>query len=175
MTKEMLTKETVRGDLLAIRKSRFAVIRTVFLLTFVPLHLIALFIIWVFESIVGRILFYVALGISLWYFFEMIRYAVYKKSVRDGKYIIETDTLTGVEEIVVVESRSRHSVVRRSVPHLCFGERKWRADPVGGADREAVCRAAEIGDAYFVVSKAAGSPILCAYPTKRFTDGKTEE
>ena len=36
MTKEMLTKETVRGDLLAIRKSRFAVIRTVFLLTFVP-------------------------------------------------------------------------------------------------------------------------------------------
>ena len=60
MTKEMLTKETVTGDLLAIRKSRFAVIRTVFLLTFVPLHLIALFIIWVFESIVGRILFYEA-------------------------------------------------------------------------------------------------------------------
>ena len=175
MTKEMLTKETVTGDLLAIRKSRFAVIRTVFLLTFVPLHLIALFIIWVFESIVGRILFYVALGISLWYFFEMIRYAVYKKSVRDGKYRIETATLTGVKELTVIESKSRHSVVRRSVPHLCFGERKWRADPVGGADREAVCRAAESGDAYFVVSKAAGSPILCAYPTKRFTDGKTEE
>ncbi len=175
MTKEMLTKETVREDLLAIRKSRFAVIRTVFLLTFVPLHLIALFIIWVFESIVGRILFYVALGISLWYFFEMIRYAVYKKSVRDGKYIIETATLTGVEERTVIESKSRHSVVKRSVPHLCFGDRKWRADPVGGADREAVCRAAEIGDAYFVVSKTAGSPILCAYPAKQFTDGKTEE
>ena len=168
MTKEMLTKEAVTGDLLAIRKSRFAVIRTVFLLTFVPLHLIALFIIWVFESIVGRILFYVALGISLWYFFEMIRYAVYKKSVRDGKYIIETDNLTAVEDIVVVESRSRHSVVKRSVPHLCFGERKWRADPVGGADREAVCRAAEIGDTYFVVSKAVGSPILCAYNGKQY-------
>ena len=175
MTKEMLTKETVAEDLLAIRKSRFAVIRTVFLLTFVPLHLIALFIIWVFESIVGRILFYVALGISLWYFFEMIRYAVYKKSVRDGKYIIETAALTDVKELTVIESKSRHSVVKRSVPHLCFGERKWRADPVGGADREAVCRAAEIGDAYFVVSKAAGSPILCAYPAKQFTDGKTEE
>jgi hypothetical protein len=168
MTKEMLTKETVTGDLLSIRKSRFAVIRTVFLLTFVPLHLIALFIIWVFESIVGRILFYVALGISLWYFFEMLRYAVYKKSVRDGKYIIETDNLTAVEDIVVVESRSRHSVVKRSVPHLCFGERKWRADPVGGADREAVCRAAEIGDTYFVVSKAVGSPILCAYNGKQY-------
>jgi hypothetical protein len=168
MTKEMLTKETVTEDLLAIRKSRFAVIRTVFLLTFVPLHLIALFIIWVFESIVGRILFYVALGISLWYFFEMLRYAVYKKSVRDGKYIIETDNLTAVEDIVVVESKSRHSVVKRSVPHLCFGERKWRADPVGGADREAVCRAAEIGDTYFVVSKAVGSPILCAYNGKQY-------
>ena len=168
MTKEMLTKEAVTGDLLAIRKSRFAVIRTVFLLTFVPLHLIALFIIWVFESIVGRILFYVALGISLWYFFEMIRYAVYKKSVRDGKYIIETDNLTAVEDIVVVESRSRHSVVKRSVPHLCFGERKWRADPVGGADREAVCRAAETGDTYFVLSKAVGSPILCAYNGKHY-------
>lgn len=124
MTKEKLTKETVTGDLLSIRKSRFAVLRTVFLLTFVPLHLIALFIIWVFESIVGRILFYVALGISLWYFYEIIRYAIYKKSVRDGKYIIETDTLTAVEEIVVVESKSRHSVVRRSVPHLCFGGAK---------------------------------------------------
>ncbi len=175
MTKEMLTKETVTGDLLAIRKSRFAVIRTVFLLTFVPLHLIALFIIWVFESIVGRILFYVALGISLWYFFEMIRYAVYKKSVRDGKYRIETATLTGVEERTVIESKSRHSVVKRSVPHLCFGERKWRADPVGGADREAVRRAAEIGDTYYVVSKAAGSPILCAYPAKQFAYEKTEE
>ena len=168
MTKEMLTKEAVTGDLLAIRKSRFAVIRTVFLLTFVPLHLIALFIIWVFESIVGRILFYVALGISLWYFFEMIRYAVYKKSVRDGKYIIETAALTDVKELTVIESKSRHSVVKRSVPHLCFGERKWRADPVGGADREAVCRAAEIGDTYFVVSKAVGSPILCAYNGKQY-------
>lgn len=168
MTKEMLTKETVTGDLLAIRKSRFAVIRTVFLLTFVPLHLIALFIIWVFESIVGRILFYVALGISLWYFFEMLRYAVYKKSVRDGKYIIETAALTDVKELTVIESKSRHSVVKRSVPHLCFGERKWRADPAGGADREAVCRAAEIGDTYFVVSKAAGSPILCAYNGKQY-------
>lgn len=168
MTKEKLTKETVTGDLLSIRKSRFAVLRTVFLLTFVPLHLIALFIIWVFESIVGRILFYVALGISLWYFYEIIRYAIYKKSVRDGKYIIETDTLTAVEEIVVVESKSRHSVVRRSVPHLCFGERKWRVDPVGGADREAVRATAEIGDTYFVVSKSMGSPILCAYNAKQF-------
>ncbi len=168
MTKEMLTKEVIMGDLLAIRKSRFAVIRTVFLLTFVPLHLIALFIIWVFESIVGRILFYVALGISLWYFFEMLRYAVYKKSVRDGKYIIETAALTDVKELTVIESKSRHSVVKRSVPHLCFGERKWRADPVGGADREAVCRAAEIGDTYFVVSKAVGSPILCAYNGKQY-------
>ena len=168
MTKEMLTKEVIIGDLLAIRKSHFAVIRTVFLLTFVPLHLIALFIIWVFESIVGRILFYVALGISLWYFFEMLRYAVYKKSVRDGKYIIETAALTDVKELTVIESKSRHSVVKRSVPHLCFGERKWRADPVGGADREAVCRAAEIGDTYFVVSKAVGSPILCAYNWKQY-------
>ena len=168
MTKERLTQETITQDLLAIRKSRFAVIRTVFLLTFVPLHLIALFIIWVFESIVGRILFYVALGISLWYFFEMLRYAVYKKSVRDGKYMIETDNLTAVEDIVVVESRSRHSVVKRSVPHLCFGERKWRADPVGGADREAVRETAEIGDTYFVVSKAVGSPILCAYNGKQY-------
>ena len=168
MTKEKLTKETVTGDLLSIRKSRFAVLRTVFLLTFVPLHLIALFIIWVFESIVGRILFYVALGISLWYFYEIIRYAIYKKSVRSGKYIIETDTLTAVEEIVVVEFKSRHSVVRRSVPHLCFGRRKWRVDPVGGADREAVRAAAEIGDTYFVVSKSVGSPILCAYNAKQF-------
>ena len=168
MTKEMLTKEVIMGDLLAIRKSHFAVIRTVFLLTFVPLHLIALFIIWVFESIVGRILFYMALGISLWYFFEMLRYAVYKKSVRDGKYIIETAALTDVKELTVIESKSRHSVVKRSVPHLCFGERKWRADPVGGADREAVCRAAEIGDTYFVVSKAVGSPILCAYNGKQY-------
>ena len=175
MTKEMLTKETVTEDLLAIRKSHFAVIRTVFLLTFVPLHLIALFIIWVFESIVGRILFYVALGISLWYFFEMLRYAVYKKSVRDGKYIIETAALTDVKELTVIESKSRHSVVKRSVPHLCFGERKWRADPVGGADREAVCRAAEIGDTYFVVSKTAGSPILCAYNGKQYAYEKTEE
>ena len=168
MTKEMLTKETVTEDLLAIRKSHFAVIRTVFLLTFVPLHLIALFIIWVFESIVGRILFYVALGISLWYFFEMLRYAVYKKSVRDGKYRIETAALTDVKELTVIESKSRHSVVKRSVRHLCFGERMWRADPVGGADREAVCRAAEIGDTYFVVSKAVGSPILCAYNGKQY-------
>ena len=169
MTKENLTKEAIARDLFAIRKNRFAVIRTVFLLTFVPLHLIALFIIWVFESIVGRILFYVALGISLWYFFEMLRYAVYKKSVRDGKYIIETAALTDVKELTVIESKSRHSVVKRSVPHLCFGERKWRADPVGGADREAVCRAAEIGDTYFVVSKAVGSPILCAYNAKNFS------
>ena len=109
-----------------------------------------------------------ALGISLWYFFETIRYALYKKSVCIGKYIIETDTLTAVEEMVVVEARSRHSVVRRSVPHLCFGERKWRVDPVGGADREAVRAAAEIGDTYFVVSKTVGSPILCAYNAKKF-------
>lgn len=168
MTKEKLTKENIIRDLLSISESRFAVLRAVFLLTFVPLHLIALFIIWVFGSIVGRILFYVALGISLWYFFETIRYALYKKSVCIGKYIIETDTLTAVEEMVVVESRSRHSVVRRSVPHLCFGERKWRVDPVGGADREAVRAAAEIGDTYFVVSKTVGSPILCAYNAKQF-------
>ena len=175
MTKEMLSKEIITRDLLSIRKSRFAVLRTVFLLTFVPLHLIALFIIWVFESIVGRILFYVALGISLWYFFEMIRYAIYKKSVRDGKYILETDTLTAVEEIVVVESKSRHSVVKRSVPHLCFGERKWRVDPVGGADRETVRAAAEIGDTYFVVSKSVGSPILCAYNAKQFERSEEEK
>ena len=168
MTKERLTQETITQDLLAIRKSRFAVIRTVFLLTFVPLHLIALFIIWVFEAMVGKILFYVALGISLWYFFEMIRYAVYKKSVRSGKYILETDALTAVEEIVVVESKSRHSVVKRAVPHFCFGNRKWRVDPVGGSDREAVRETAEIGDTYFVVSKAAGAPILCAYNAKQF-------
>ena len=168
MNKERLTKENIRADLLSIRKSRFAVLRTVFLLTFVPLHLIALFIIWVFQSLVGKILFYVALGISVWYFYEIIRHALYKKSVRDGKYIIDTAILTGVEEITVVESKSRHSVVRRSVPHLLFGERKWRIDPVNGADRESACAAAEIGDTYVVVSKSEGSPILCAYNIKQF-------
>ena len=168
MNKERLTKENIREDLLSIRKSRFAVLRTVFLLTFVPLHLIALFIIWVFQSIVGKILFSGALGVSVWYFYGIVRHALYKKSVRDGKYIIDTAILTGVEEITVVESKSRHSVVRRSVPHLLFGERKWRIDPVNGADRESARAAAEIGDTYVVVSKSQGSPILCAYNIKQF-------
>lgn len=176
MTKENLTKEAIARDLFAIRKNRFAVIRTVFLLTFVPLHLIALGIIWLFQAVIGKILFYIALGLSVWYLFEIIRYAVYKKSVKDGKYILETASLTSVEEITVVESKSRHSVIRQSVPHLCFGDRTWRIPPMGyahresdGADRESVRCAASVGDTYFVVSKTAGSPILCAYNAKDFS------